>query len=429
LFVDFAGAEVQQQTGTEAQSTMTDSEIVVPPWCNWMMNVPEEITFSPIDGDGQEIQEFIYNGTEQVFQSDTFVERYYVSGQSGLKEQAASDNCSWFSEPGVGAGISYSLSSSKFQAYGRDPDTGTFDNRVPGMDIELDNTNPMNLVRTFGPDCSTSSFDTGQSRGAISRENFGADFPLVGLSAGAVTTNNYCTAETTYSLSLPANLIPDLSKTQYVWYGPTITFTAVMTADPAVGYVSRSAQDQTISFTQPNTMFMAEAGQMLQASATSGLDVAVNSNTPGICRIESGRVLPVAAGVCSITASQSGRALFFDAASPVTRAFPILRRNQIVTATGIPTFVVKGTESGNFYVNTTSSGARRWFITQGSDRCSVVNVNDNVKRVARTWQAGIQCYLVLDIAGDAIYNSYRRIWSVGYNPESSGRTLSVTNGS
>jgi hypothetical protein len=202
-----------------------------------------------------------------------------------------------------------------------------------------------------------------------------------------------------------------------------------MTADTSVGYVARSTQAQGISFTQPNAMYMAEVGQILRASATSGLDVAFNSNTPAICRIEAGRVVPVAAGVCAITASQSGRALFYDAASPVTRAFTILRRNQIVTATGIPTYVSVNSQSSNFYVTTNSSGSRRWSIAQGSDRCSIVNVSDNLKRVTRTWQAGIQCYLVLDIAGDATYNSYRRIWAVGYNLSTVGGTISITNGS
>jgi hypothetical protein len=428
MFIQSAGADGQQQSGTQAQSTETDSEIVVPPWCNWMMNVPEVITFNPIDANGSEISDFIYSGAEQVFRSDTVSESYYISGQNGLTEQAESDNCSWFGEPGVGAGISFSLSGSQFQAYGRDPETGLFDNRVTGMDIDLDDTNPLNLDRTFTDSCSINSFDTGISQGAIANSNFGADFPLVGLNAGAVTTNNFCTADTTYSLNLPASLMPDISNTRYVWFGPTITFTAVMTTDIAVDYASRSAQQQSISFLQPSAMNMTQTGQTLVASASSGLDVGFTSNSLNTCRISSGRVTPIAAGICSITASQSGRALFYEAAAPVTRSFSITKVNQTVNAIEIPTIVGTNSSTGTFFVASNSSGSVNWYITQGSDRCSIVNESYYSKRVSRTWQAGIQCYLVVDIAGDSRYNSYQRIWSVGYSEGTRGQTRSITNG-
>ena len=322
LITDSAWASGQQEPGESSQSFASDSEIVVPPYCNWVLNLPESISFRPVDSDGVEISGFIYNGQEQNIQSTLSQETYYVAGQSGLIDQAEENNCSWFNEPGVGAGISFSLSGSTFQAYGRDPITGVL-NRDTAMDIELDGSNPMSLSRIFNTACTSNGFDLGSTGLGLTATNFSQDFALVGLSPAAVSTNNFCSATSQYNMKIPANLKPYVSNTEYVWYGPTITFTAVLTTDGASTYSSLSAQEQTITFNQPADMTMVQSPQTLQATASSGLAVTLTSNTPAVCSIVSGQAVQVGSGTCSITASQPGQALNYSAATSVTRSFII----------------------------------------------------------------------------------------------------------
>jgi hypothetical protein len=409
MFVQSAGADGQQQSGTQAQSTETDSEIVVPPWCHLFMDVPEVITFNPIDSNGSEISDFIYSGAEQTFRSDTLNESYYISGQNGLTEQAGSENCSWFGETGSGDAISFSLSRLEFQAYGQDPDTGVFDNRVTSMDFEFDDTNPLNLNRAFGSICATTDFETSTSQVAIS--SAGMDFPLVSLNADKVTTNNFCTAETKYSLNLPANLIPDISNTRYKWDGPTITFTAVMSNDQLARYLFWVPQEQSISFTQPEAMSVNQVGQALQATATSGLDVSFTSNTSSICTIESGQVLPQGAGICSITASQSGQTPDYKAAVPLTREFTIIKEDPSVITFNIPSTVKTNTTSSQFSVTTNSSGSVTWSISSSSSVCSIQNASAAKAQIGRNNRIP-DCTLKLEIAETTTYNSYTQEWTV-----------------
>ena len=88
LISDSVWASGQQEPGEISQSFASDSEIVVPPWCNWILNLPESISFRPVDSNGVEISGFIYNGQEQNIQSTLSQETYYVAGQSGLINQA-----------------------------------------------------------------------------------------------------------------------------------------------------------------------------------------------------------------------------------------------------------------------------------------------------------------------------------------------------
>ena len=62
---------------------------------------------------------------------------------------------------------------------------------------------------------------------------------------------------------------------------------------------------QTIAFPQPPE---AKVGKpvTLSASATSGLAVAFRSDTPRICTVSGSSVTPIAAGTCTVTASQGG---------------------------------------------------------------------------------------------------------------------------
>jgi Bacterial Ig-like domain (group 3)/FG-GAP-like repeat/Beta-propeller repeat/Divergent InlB B-repeat domain len=77
---------------------------------------------------------------------------------------------------------------------------------------------------------------------------------------------------------------------------------------------------QTISFGPLNTQTLSSKPPALSATASSGLGVTLTSNSPKICTVSGVNVTLVAAGSCSITASQPGNSTW-AAAIPVTRIF------------------------------------------------------------------------------------------------------------
>jgi hypothetical protein len=93
---------------------------------------------------------------------------------------------------------------------------------------------------------------------------------------------------------------------------------------------------QRITFGQPPGM---TAGRVvsLSALASSGLTVLFTSDTPGVCTVSGSAVTAVAAGTCTITASQAGNA-DYAAAPPVTRSFragPAAARKPVIVLAGV----------------------------------------------------------------------------------------------
>ena len=79
---------------------------------------------------------------------------------------------------------------------------------------------------------------------------------------------------------------------------------------------------QTIAFAQPGTVTLPASPFTLAATASSGLPVSFVSTTTSICTVSGTSLTPLAAGSCSITASQAGNTNY-AAATPVTRSFTI----------------------------------------------------------------------------------------------------------
>lgn len=80
---------------------------------------------------------------------------------------------------------------------------------------------------------------------------------------------------------------------------------------------------QTITFIQPpNQAFVPGATVELEATASSGLSVNFNSLSPGVCSVSGAEATLLAAGSCSIEATQGGSGNY-DAAPPVQRDFEI----------------------------------------------------------------------------------------------------------
>ncbi len=89
--------------------------------------------------------------------------------------------------------------------------------------------------------------------------------------------------------------------------------------------------DQTISFTAPAGMTYGDIDQALGATATSGLSVTYATETPLVCTIVSGKLHVVAAGSCTITASQAGNTTY-NPAPDVRQTFAIAKAALTVTA-------------------------------------------------------------------------------------------------
>ncbi len=79
---------------------------------------------------------------------------------------------------------------------------------------------------------------------------------------------------------------------------------------------------QLITFTQPAAMTVGDSDQTLTATSDSALTVTVASTTPSVCTIVALKAHAVAAGNCSLAASQAGAGIY-SAASPVIKTFLI----------------------------------------------------------------------------------------------------------
>jgi hypothetical protein len=79
---------------------------------------------------------------------------------------------------------------------------------------------------------------------------------------------------------------------------------------------------QTLSFGPPSNVTLGIPPFTLSATATSGLAVSFASGTPAVCTVSGNTVTIVAAGSCSLTASQSGNANYLAAPS-VTQSFTV----------------------------------------------------------------------------------------------------------
>jgi YVTN family beta-propeller protein len=87
---------------------------------------------------------------------------------------------------------------------------------------------------------------------------------------------------------------------------------------------------QTITFAKPPDASFNEGSTTVEATASSGLTVSLNSKTTGICTIVGETVTFHAAGTCRIEATQAGSSNW-NAATPVERSFAIAKSNQTIT--------------------------------------------------------------------------------------------------
>jgi hypothetical protein len=130
--------------------------------------------------------------------------------------------------------------------------------------------------------------------------------------------------------------------------------------------------NQTITFAAPTGKTFGDADFAPGATASSGLAVGYSSSTPGVCTIDSqtNNVHIVAAGTCTVTASQAGNHNYNPAES-VTRSFTIAKANQTINfAADTPT--AKAVDDADFQLSATAQlGLAVTFASSTPNVCTV----------------------------------------------------------
>jgi hypothetical protein len=144
-------------------------------------------------------------------------------------------------------------------------------------------------------------------------------------SSGASASLSSPTATTTISGTASITATANLTAGSY-----TITATSGITPTTSFS-LTNVALAQTLSFAQPANASYGDAPIALNASASSGLPVAFSSSTPNSCSISGSNATILAAGLCTIVATQPGDALY-AAAPPIIRTVTISRALLAITA-------------------------------------------------------------------------------------------------
>jgi len=161
-------------------------------------------------------------------------------------------------------------------------------------------------------------------------------FPTIGQQVNGATLTLNATATSglpvTYATST-ANVCSVAGATLSIVNGGTCTITASQAGNSIYAAATPVTQSftvlgiQSISFPAISQQ-VAGSTLLLGASATSGLPISYSSSTTNVCTVSGSSLSLIAAGGCTVTASQSGNALYAAAAS-VSQTFT-------VTATSSP---------------------------------------------------------------------------------------------
>jgi hypothetical protein len=216
--------------------------------------------------------------------------------------------------------------------------------------------------------------------------------PPVGL-AGAVVC--------TYSAPLVSRATDQLSVTVNIAAAATGSITAgdyfiqstqeAPLLGPAINTTLTTAQ--TITFGSLANQAMGTAPFAVSATASSGLPVSVASTTPSMCGVSGTVVTLLAAGQCSIEATQAGNSTY-AAATPVTQSFQISLASQTIAFNALANQAIG---SAPFAVSASASSGLA--VTFQSDTPSTCAVAGNIITVSNVGT----CTVEADQAGNTTY--------------------------
>lgn len=178
-----------------------------------------------------------------------------------------------------------------------------------------------------------------------------------------------------------------------------IRVSALVTACTALlaacgGSDSSGGTVQSIDFAYPGPQYLLGAPAPLKATTSSGLPVTFASNSPAICTVVDGSVVPVAAGECSITATQDGDSTYI-AAMPAQQLFNILRHIQAINFPS-PGFQDITASTTVALSATATSGLPVSFSSTTPEVCTVTGTTLNLVSMGT-------CSIVAEQDGDATY--------------------------
>ena len=176
-------------------------------------------------------------------------------------------------------------------------------------------------------------------------------------------------------------------------------------------------QAQAITFNNPGTKTPTTPAFASGATASSGLTVTLTSLTPGICTVSGLNIVPVAAGSCTIVATQPGNSSYSEAQS-VTQTFPITTLTaQTITAPNPGT----QTWSGSSYTITrTPTATSGLTVTMLSTTPSVCTVSGQVITIVGPGN----CTIRNTQAGNSTYGPAPQVeYTFAVNPASSNYTI------
>jgi uncharacterized repeat protein (TIGR02543 family) len=128
---------------------------------------------------------------------------------------------------------------------------------------------------------------------------------------------------------------------------------------------------QVITFANPETKAPTSPTFESGAVSDSGLTVTLTSSTPGVCTVSGTTITPVASGLCTIVATQSGNSTY-SAATPVSQTFPISALTpQTISAPNPGPKTFSGTSFTVTLAPTATSNLTVSMISQSPEVCTV----------------------------------------------------------
>ena len=152
------------------------------------------------------------------------------------------------------------------------------------------------------------------------------------------------------------------------WRAPALCAAAILAAGALAPTTATALLGQTITFATLGSQTYGAAPFTVSATASSGLSVSFAATTAAVCTVSASMVTILAAGTCTIQASQAGDATY-AAAPSVSRSFTVAKAGQTITFAAL-----SGKTYGNtpFTVSATaSSGLAVTFVSATTAVCTV----------------------------------------------------------
>ena len=157
---------------------------------------------------------------------------------------------------------------------------------------------------------------------------------------------------------------------------------------------------QAITFTSPGNQTLGVSVPTLTASATSGLPVVMASSTPAVCKVNGSTLTLVAAGTCTVSASQNGNTSY-SAAAAVVHSFSVAAATGAILPTQTISFTSPGAQKVGTPVTLSASSNSGLTVTFASTTTSVCTISGNTL----TLVAAGNCIITADQAGNSGFSA------------------------